>query len=263
VFERFTDRARRALVEGQAESVENLHGFLGTEHILIGLLRVGEGLAFEILTRHGVELQPLREKVAAALEEWVDPKRHELSHRDALAAIGIDLDSVRARIEDAFGPGALPDPHATPPFTPKAKESLQRALKRALMLRHRYIGTEHELLGILEMRDGVACRALQDLGVDLDALDAAVVAETAPEQSRVSDAWTAAVDLQRRLRSLEDEQRARVSAIATELSQRHVAALQEEQAIVTRAAVEAAERLEAAVADAHRAVGDLGIDLPT
>lgn len=205
MFERFTDRARRVLVEAQAESAENLHGFLGTEHILIGLVRIGEGLAFDLLSSHGVELEPLRQKVAVGLEEWVDPKRHELSDKDALAAIGIDLDSVRASLEDAFGAGSLPDPHAAPPFTPKAKESLEQALKRALMLRHRYIGTEHELLGVLEVPDGLACRALRDL------------------------------------------------------SRRHVAAVKEEQEVVTRAAIDAADRLEAATNDARAALAQLGI----
>jgi len=259
VFERFTDRARRVLVEAQAESAENLHGFLGTEHILIGLVRIGEGLAFDILSRHGVELEPLRQKVAAGLEEWVDPKRHELSHRDALASIGIDLDSVRTSLENAFGPGALPDPHAAPPFTAKAKESLERALKRALMLRHRYIGTEHELLGLLEIRDGLACRALQDLGVDLDHLDGAVVAETAPEQSRVTAAWEALLDLQRHVRNLDDTQRERARAVTAELARRHGAAVQQEQATVTKAATDAAEQLEAATESARRALSDLGI----
>lgn len=259
MFELFTDRARRVLVEAQAESVENLHGFLGTEHILIGVMRIGDGLAYELLSGRGVELEPLRQKIAAALAEWVDPKRHDFSPRDALAAIGIDLDSVRSRLEDAFGPGALPDPHSAPPFTPKAKESLERAFKRALVLRHRYIRTEHLLLGVLEIRDGVACRVLEDVGVELDELDAAVVAGTAPEQSRTTAAWQEVMELKRHVRSLDDDQRERAQTVMAELSQRHLAAIEEEHDIVTRAALDAAERLEAATDDARAALGRLGI----
>ncbi len=259
MFERFTDRARRALLEAQAESVENRHGFIGTEHILIGLVREGDGLASQALAAHGVALAPLREKVAARIEEFVDPKRHELSEKDALAAIGIDLDSVRTRLEDTFGPGALLDPHTTPPFTPKAKDSLEHALKRALMLRHRYIGTEHELLGLLGLRDGVACSALLDLGVDLDALDADVVNQAAPEQARVAAAWKAAVELQLHIQSLPQHQRIAAQEAMTELGRVRDQSMVDEQSAVARAATDAADRLEAAIESTRRALADLGI----
>lgn len=259
MFERFTDRARRALVEAQTESAENRHGFLGTEHILIGLLRLGEGLAFDVLMRHGVELEPLREKVGAHLAELVDPKRHEVTQEVALAAIGIDLGSVRSRLEDAFGPGALPDPTATPPFTPKAKESLERALRRALTLRHRYIGTEHELLGILDLRDGLACSALLDLGVDLDALDSDVVALAAPDQARASSAWSDSFALQIKIQALDEPQKTAARDAVATLIQRRSEALQAEQQAVRTAAVDAAAQIEQAISATRQALVELGI----
>ena len=259
MFERFTDRARRVLVEAQSESAENRHGFLGTEHLLIGMLRIGDGLAHDVLTEHGVALGPLREKVAVRIEEFVDPQRNEVTPKDALAAIGIDLDSVRSRIESTFGAGSLPDPTATPAFTPKAKESLERALKRALMLRHRYIGTEHELLGVLEMRDAVGCQALLDLGVDLDALDDAVVAMAAPAQARATAAWASVTSLERAVRGLDDDQTARTQAVLATLSRRHVDAISKEQAEVNRIAAEFADEIDAAVAEARAALAEAGI----
>lgn len=258
MFERFTDRARHALVEAQAESAESNHGFLGTEHILIGLLRLGEGLAHDVLTEHGVALEPLREKVAARLEEFVHQDRG-LSQKDALATIGIDLDSVRSRLEEAFGPHALPDPTVTPPFTPKAKQALERALRRALILRHRYIGTEHELLGVLEIRDGLACDALTDLGVDLDAIDAAIVARSAPEQARVNAAWQAIVDIQAVVRRLGDDEQVLAQSATATLSSRHVAAITYEQSEVNRLAAETAEKLETAATEAKAALANFGI----
>lgn len=261
MFEFFTDRARRALVEAQTESAENRHGFLGTEHILIGLVRVGEGMAYEVLTRRGVELEPLREKVGARLGEFVDPKRHEVTQEAVLASIGIDLGSVRSRLEDAFGPGALPDPTATPPFTANAKESLERALRRALTLRHRYIGTEHELLGILDLGDGLACSALLDLGVDLEALDADVVALAAPDEARASAAWRESFELQIKVQALDEPQRTAANDALAALIGRRGRALQAEQEAVRTAAIDSAERIEQAIADTRRALADRGIEL--
>lgn len=262
MFERFTDRARRALVEAQSESAENGHGFLGTEHILIGLMRLGDGLAHDILVEHGVALEPLREKSKARLSDIVHTASAQVSQRDALASIGIDLDSVRSRIEETFGPGTLPDPVARPPFTPKAKEALERAYRRSRVLRHRYVGTEHELLGVLELRDGLACQALQDLGVDVDALDAAVVARTAPDQLRFDAAWKTIAELRAGIHQLDDDQQTQASGPMSELTRRLLRAINTEQAEVNRLAAEAADELEAAVAQARSDLADLGISPP-
>jgi ATP-dependent Clp protease ATP-binding subunit ClpA len=258
VFERFTDRARLALVEAQTESAESTHGFLGTEHILIGLVRLREGLAHDVLAEFGVALEPLRQTVAARLEELVRPGR-ELAEKDALATIGIDLDAVRSRVEQTFGPGALPDPVTTPAFTPLAKQSLDRAFQRALVLRHRYIGTEHVLLGVLEVGEGLACQALADLDVDLDAIDAVIVARAAPEEARVSAAWRDVVDLHTAVRQLDDESQMLAQSAIAHLSSRHVEAITYEQAEVNRLAADTADTLHAAATDARAALANLGI----
>jgi hypothetical protein len=132
VFERFTDRARRVLVLAQEEARLLNHGFIGTEHILLGLIHEGEGVA------------------ARALRE-----------------LDITLPAVRAKVEETIGlPGTAPS--GSPPFTPRAKKVLELALREALQLGHSYIGTEHLLLGVVREGEGVAAQALVSLGVDLD-----------------------------------------------------------------------------------------------
>jgi ATP-dependent Clp protease ATP-binding subunit ClpA len=131
VFERFTDRARRALVLAQEEARLLNHSFIGTEHILLGLINEGEGVAAE-----------------------------------ALAALGISLEGVRKKVEETIGmSGSAPmDPV---PFTPRAKKVLELSLREALQLGHRYIGTEHLLLGLVREGEGVAATVLVSLGAEL------------------------------------------------------------------------------------------------
>jgi ATP-dependent Clp protease ATP-binding subunit ClpC len=131
VFERFTDRARRVLVLAQEEARLLNHGFIGTEHILLGLIHEGEGLAAE-----------------------------------ALAALGISLEAVRAEVEETIGvSGSAPmDPV---PFTPRAKKVLELSLREALQMGHQYIGTEHILLGLVREGEGVAATVLVGLGAEL------------------------------------------------------------------------------------------------
>jgi hypothetical protein len=131
MFERFTDRARRVLVLAQEEARALNHGFIGTEHILLGLIHEGEGLAAK-----------------------------------ALESLGISLEAVRTKVEDAVGP-AGPSPTGNPPFTPRAKKVLELSLREALQLGHNYIGTEHMLLGLVREGEGVAAQVLRDLGADL------------------------------------------------------------------------------------------------
>jgi ATP-dependent Clp protease ATP-binding subunit ClpC len=131
LFERFTDRARRVLVLAQEEARQLNHSFIGTEHILLGLIHEGEGLA------------------AKALEQ-----------------MGISLEAVREKVEETIGPaGAAPT--GSPPFTPRAKKVLELSLREALQLGHNYIGTEHMLLGLVREGEGVAAQVLQSLGADL------------------------------------------------------------------------------------------------
>jgi len=131
LFERFTDRARRVLVLAQEEARLLNHSFIGTEHILLGLIHEGEGLAAK-----------------------------------ALESLGISLEAVREKVEETIGPAGTA-PTGSPPFTPRAKKVLELSLREALQLGHNYIGTEHMLLGLVREGEGVAAQVLQSLGADL------------------------------------------------------------------------------------------------
>jgi ATP-dependent Clp protease ATP-binding subunit ClpC len=255
VFERFTDRARQGILEAQSEAIEQQVTFIGTEHLLLGLMRIGSGVAYEELAADGVETQVLREKVIARLGEVVAAEPPALSKADALAAIGIDLGAVKAIVEAAFGPGSLPDLGSTPAFTPRAKTALEGAWRRAQMLRHRFVGTEHVLLGLLGDRETYACLALGDVGVDLDRLSSRLLDQIAPAERRVDAAWTAVVALQLEGLALPPDRRdAAVPALAA-LSNALRDTLAAEQAEVVRLANETADALEAAVAAAQVALG--------
>jgi len=130
VFERFTERARRVMVLAQEEARALRQNFIGTEHLLLGLIHEGDGIA------------------AQALEH-----------------LGITLDLARARVEDTMAPTPAPD--GPPPFTPRAKKVLEFSLREALQLGHNYIGTEHILLGLVRVDDGRGAHVLIDLGADL------------------------------------------------------------------------------------------------
>ncbi len=131
MFERFTDRARRVVVLAQEEAVLLNHDYIGTEHILLGLIQEGEGVAAK-----------------------------------ALESLGISLEAVRAEVEETIGLGtSSPSEHI--PFTPRAKKVLELSLREALQLGHNYIGTEHILLGLIREGEGVAAKVLVKLGADL------------------------------------------------------------------------------------------------
>ena len=131
MFERFTDRARRVLVLAREEARLLNHDFIGTEHILLGLIHEGEGVAAM-----------------------------------ALRSLDISLDMVREKVEEAVRPSG-PERISSPPFTPRAKKVLELALREALQLGHNYIGTEHMLLGIIREGEGVAAQVLIGLGASL------------------------------------------------------------------------------------------------
>ena len=131
MFERFTDRARRAVVLAREETRLLNHNYIGTEHILLGLIHEHEGVAAK-----------------------------------ALESLDISLQSVRGRVEEIIGQGAKP-PSGHIPFTPRAKRVLELSLREALQLGHNYIGTEHILLGLIREGEGVAAQVLVKLGADL------------------------------------------------------------------------------------------------
>jgi ATP-dependent Clp protease ATP-binding subunit ClpA len=132
MFERFSDRARRVVVLAQEEARMLNHDYIGTEHMLLGLLREGEGVA-----------------------------------SGALESVGISLQAVRQQVQEIIGPGQqAPSGHI--PFTPRAKKVLELARREADALGHSYIGTEHILLGLIREGHGVAAQAMERLGADLN-----------------------------------------------------------------------------------------------
>jgi ATP-dependent Clp protease ATP-binding subunit ClpC len=139
MFERFTDRARRVVVLAQEEARMLDHNYIGTEHLLLGLINEGEGIAAQ-----------------------------------ALEALGVSLERVRHDVEEIIGRGqAAPASHI--PFTPRAKKVLELSLREALQLGHNYIGTEHILLGLVREGEGVAAQVLEKLGADLERVRQTVI----------------------------------------------------------------------------------------
>jgi ATP-dependent Clp protease ATP-binding subunit ClpC len=148
LFERFTDRARRVLVLAQEEARLLNHSFIGTEHILLGLIHEGEGLAAK-----------------------------------ALESLNISLEAVREEVEKTIGPAGSA-PTGSPPFTPRAKKVLELSLREALQLGHNYIGTEHMLLGLVREGEGVAAQVLMSLGADLPKVRQQVIQQLSGYQGR-------------------------------------------------------------------------------
>ena len=130
MFERFTDRARRVLVLAQEEARLLNHNFIGTEHILLGLIHEGEGVAAK-----------------------------------ALEALGISLEAVREKVEETIGPAGS-STTGSPPFTPRAKKVLELSLREALALKQKTITDGHIALGLLREGEGLAAKVLADRGID-------------------------------------------------------------------------------------------------
>jgi ATP-dependent Clp protease ATP-binding subunit ClpA len=167
MFERFTKVARLSIAQAVVESRELGHDFVGTEHQLLGLLRVREGVAHDVLEAAGVSYDLARAAILEIMGEAVD--------KDALAAIGIDLAAVRQAAEMSFGPGALDSAiggHsrgiAGSSFTGRAKKVIELALREAINLKYGYIGTEHLLLAMVREGEGVSAQVLRRLAPDTD-----------------------------------------------------------------------------------------------
>jgi ATP-dependent Clp protease ATP-binding subunit ClpC len=193
VFERFTDRARRVVVLAQEEARLLSHHYIGTEHILLGLLHEGEGLAYR-----------------------------------ALDEVGIGLEVARTEVETVVGRGKS-EPSGHIPFTPRAKKTLELSLREALQLGHNYIGTEHILLGLIREGQGPAIEVLDRIGGGADRARQEVLrlvhSEPAPEsgpgeeigaprpftfeRASTSEIMARLVDLSTRLEAL-DERLARI-----------------------------------------------------
>jgi ATP-dependent Clp protease ATP-binding subunit ClpC len=153
MFEKFSDRARRVVVLSQEEARLLNHNYIGTEHILLGLVHEDEGVA------------------ARALE-----------------SLNIRLDAVRRQVEGIIGRGGSP-PSDHIPFTPRAKKVLELSLREAIQLGHNYIGTEHILLGLVREGEGVACQVLVKLGVELPKVRARVQQLVAESPGQGTGGW--------------------------------------------------------------------------
>jgi ATP-dependent Clp protease ATP-binding subunit ClpC len=157
VFERFTDRARRVLVLAQEEARLLNHNFIGTEHLLLGLIHEGDGIAARVLE-----------------------------------SLDVSLEAVRSGVEQRVRATVTPITTA-PPFTPRAKKVLELALREALQIGHNYIGPEHLLLGLVREGEGVAATVLVGLGADLSLVRQQVITMSSsqehPSPEAVAGGW--------------------------------------------------------------------------
>jgi ATP-dependent Clp protease ATP-binding subunit ClpA len=174
------------VARAQSEARELRHGRIGTEHLLLGVAGVDDGIGAAVLRRLGLGHEEIRRDVVGLVGEGA----HGLlgsADAEALRSLGIDLDEIRRRTEEAFGPGALERPSSPGarrwgrrggcgqapvsghiPFSPRAKKVLELSLREALRLGHGYIGTEHLLLGLVREGEGMAATILVRRGAGLD-----------------------------------------------------------------------------------------------
>jgi len=172
-FERFTPRARHSVVLAQKAAHDRSHNYVGTEHLMLGILEEGANLGVKVLT-----------------------------------ALDIEIDDLRAELDASLGPATAPGPERLP-FTPLLKASLESAAREALGFGHNYIGCEHLLLGLLATEDGLASKVLRRMGVDLRAAKRATIAALAgfvqvrETLAGPSDTNAALAEITRRLDALE------------------------------------------------------------
>jgi ATP-dependent Clp protease ATP-binding subunit ClpC len=181
MFERFTDRARRVVVLAQEEARMLNHDYVGTEHILVALIREGGGVAAQ-----------------------------------ALGSLGITEEAARQQVEEVVGRGQPGPQQGHLPFTPRAKKMLQLSLREAIALGHGYIGTEHILLGLVREGEGVAMRVLNGLGVDPNRVRQQVIQLVSAR--RVQEEPGTGRDTGRGKRKLASEVRGRLDSIEWRLS---------------------------------------------
>jgi ATP-dependent Clp protease ATP-binding subunit ClpA len=175
VFERFNLAGRQAIWSAREEAESFDHGYLGTEHLLLGLLRGHSGAGTRALDLLGIELEDVRSDVRRIVGTGSSAIEH--ADAEALRSIGIDLDEVRAHVERSFGPGSLDRPRdrggarrrCAPgpgriPLTCRSKKVLELAVREARHLGHGSIGTEHLVLALVGERSGLAAEILAARG---------------------------------------------------------------------------------------------------
>jgi len=186
MFERFSPEAREAVTSAQAEARRLHHNYIGTEHLLLGLMDQAHTLSGRLLAEHGLD-RPGAEAAILRLLGTADCGPEDLD-ADALETIGIDLSTIREKVEAAFGPGALDrEPARTrtgrlisgrhSPFTARAKKVLELSLREALRLKAKRIADGHLLLGLLREGKGLAAKVMADAGIDFDVLRAEIDAQ--------------------------------------------------------------------------------------
>jgi ATP-dependent Clp protease ATP-binding subunit ClpA len=164
MFERFTSEARQAVAQAQVEARELRHRHIGTEHLLLALL-AQDTSSTAVLGRYGLT----HDSVSDTIRGYTSADDLDA---DALTTLGIDLDAVRERVEETFGPGALDgrgaeSPSGHIPFTPRAKKVLELSLREALAMKSKSITDGHIALGLLREGEGLAMKVLHDRGIDL------------------------------------------------------------------------------------------------
>ncbi|MFJ3792999.1 Clp protease N-terminal domain-containing protein [Kitasatospora sp. NPDC090091] len=187
MFERFTEGARRAVVQAREEAAGLGHGHIGTEHLLLAVLAQPEDPAAAVLVEAGLDHATARQAVRRLLGEGGDAQ--------ALASIGVDLDAVRDAVESVFGAGALDAPAEEPesrrrgwfrsdakggrvPFTARARKVLELSLRESLRLKSGHIAVGHLLLGVIREGEGLGAKVIADHGLDSAALRRAIEAKT-------------------------------------------------------------------------------------
>ncbi|GAA3106183.1 Clp protease N-terminal domain-containing protein [Streptosporangium carneum] len=183
MFERFHREARQTVVLAQENARRLRHGLIGTEHLLLGLLDQRGTLSARVLGGHGLDY----EHAYRAVARLVPRRPGEALDAEALESIGIDLSAIREKVEAAFGPGSLDRAPTTTrrgrlsgrhiPFSPRAKKTLELALREAIALRQKAIHDGHLLLGILRDGGGLASRVIADAGIDPATLRREIVGE--------------------------------------------------------------------------------------
>jgi len=186
MFERFSPQAREVVISAQAEARRLHHNYIGTEHLLLGLMDKEHTLSGRLLAEHGLD-RPGAEAAILRLLGTADCGPGELD-AEALETIGIDLSTIRDKVEAAFGAGALDrEPARTrtgrlisgrhSPFTARVKKVLELSLREALRLQSKRIADGHLLLGLLREGKGLAAKVMTDAGIDFDVLRAEIDAQ--------------------------------------------------------------------------------------
>jgi ATP-dependent Clp protease ATP-binding subunit ClpA len=192
MFERFSTQARNVVILAHDEARRLGHAYIGTEHLLLGLLDPGSGVAYTVLSGAGLDRERVRTEIARLVPTGNGPLGED--DAEALQAIGIDLPTVKAKIEEIFGPGALDPPCPPPrrgllrrrrparpsggrvPFTARSKRVLELSLREAVSRHDTYLGTEHVLLGLIREGNGLAAKVFTDAGLRLEDLRARTIA---------------------------------------------------------------------------------------